>query len=396
MSVTQARNAVIAAFGLSGWTIATWFTRLPELRDQLGLTPGGLGRVLLIGALGTMVALPLAGLLVDRIGATRTVAAAAVLAGSGTVLIGLSAEFASPAVAAVGLFCGGFGVASWDVALNVQGAEVERRLGRTLMPRLHAGYSVGTVVGAGAGALAQATGLPVSVHLGAVGLIACAGTLVASRWLLPVTRERTEARAAGAGLRAAWREPHTLLLGALLLSCALAEGIAYDWLAIGLVDGYHVSNAVGAAGYAVFVTAMTACRIWGAGLVDRFGRVWVLRGSAVLAAVGVLLVVFGGALPVGFAGAALWGVGVALGFPLGMSAAADDPARAAARVSVISSIGYTAFLAGPPLLGWLGDQFGVQRALLTVVVAVAVSAAIAGAARPRVPTGDLAAVGTSR
>ena len=111
---------------------------------------------------------------------------------------------------------------------------------------------------------------------------------------------------------------------------------------------------VGAIAFGFFVTAMTVGRLVGGSLLERFGRVPVLRATAVIALAGLLLVLFGGSTPVALAGALLWGVGASLGFPVGMSAAADDPARAAARVSVVSSIGYTAFLAGPPLIGLLG------------------------------------------
>jgi MFS family permease len=95
-----------------------------------------------------------------------------------------------------------------------------------------------------------------------------------------------------------------------------------------------------------------------------------------------MLVVFGHVLPIAIAGAALWGLGAALGFPTGMSAAADDPLRAAGRVSVVASIGYLAFLAGPPLIGFLGDQVGVLRALTVTAALLAVAILVAGACRP--------------
>jgi MFS family permease len=93
---------------------------------------------------------------------------------------------------------------------------------------------------------------------------------------------------------------------------------------------------------------------------------------------GIVLFVFGPSTPVAFVGAVLWGAGVSLGFPVGMSAGADEPAHAASRVSVIASIAYCAFLAGPPLIGFLGQQFTVLRALLTVAVLLAVAAVVAG------------------
>jgi MFS family permease len=131
-----------------------------------------------------------------------------------------------------------------------------------------------------------------------------------------------------------------------------------------------------------FVTAMTLARLFGGPAIERWGRVAVLRVTAVSAAVGVTLVIADVAVPLVLAGALLWGAGASLGFPIGMSSAADDPLRAAIRVSVAGSIGYGAFLAGPPLIGLLAEEFGVLRALLVVYGAVAIGLAASGAARP--------------
>jgi predicted MFS family arabinose efflux permease len=135
----------------------------------------------------------------------------------------------------------------------------------------------------------------------------------------------------------------------------------------------------------MFVTAMTVGRTVGPALIDRYERVPVLWVGGTMAAAGVLLVVFGGSPIIAGVGIVVWGLGVSLGFPLGMSAAADDPERAAARVSVVSAIGYTAFLAGPPVIGWLGDNEGVLRALLVAAAAAVVGVLSAPAARRREP-----------
>ena len=163
-------------------------------------------------------------------------------------------------------------------------------------------------------------------------------------------------------LRAAWREPRTLLVGLLVLCFAFTEGTANDWLAVALVDGHGTSEAVGALGFACFVVAMTASRTVGGPLLERYGRPVVLRATAAVALVGLLLVVLARPLPLVLAGALLWGAGAALGFPVGMCAAADDPHGAAVRVSVVSSVGYTAFLAGPPLVGLLAEPVAPRGA----------------------------------
>jgi MFS family permease len=152
-----------------------------------------------------------------------------------------------------------------------------------------------------------------------------------------------------------------------------------------MVDGYGTTEAVGAVGFGVFVAAMTLARLVGGAVLDRFGRIPTLRLTAAFGLAGLLLVLLGGSATVAMAGALLWGFGAALGFPVGMSAAADDPARAAARVSVVSSIGYTAFLAGPPLIGLLAEHVGILRALFVVVAALVLGLAASPAARPLVP-----------
>ena len=167
----------------------------------------------------------------------------------------------------------------------------------------------------------------------------------------------------------------------MVLAMALTEGVANDWLGVAMVDGYDAPAWLAAAAFALFVAAMTAGRIGGTVLLDTFGRVAVLWGSMAVAGVGVLLVVLGSVPALVVAGIVLWGLGASLGFPVGMSAAADDPAKSAARVSVVSTIGYTAFLAGPPLLGFLGSHFGVLNALLIVSVILVPSAFAVPAAR---------------
>lgn len=388
--LVRARNAVAIVFGLVGLAMATWLSRIPQVRDNLEVTAGELGRVLLTMAVGSVLALPTSPAVVNRIGTSRAVAGGALVAGIGMALAGVGAgPLASVPPVAAGLFALGYGFALWDVSMNVEGAAVERRLGRSIMPRLHAGFSLGTVVGAGLGAVAAAAHLPVGWQFGVVGVIVIAVAGLASRAFLPAG----DTGPAGAGAPAgppvprfriwhAWREPRTVLVGVLVLAFALSEGIASDWLAVGMVDGLGVSHATGAIGLGVFVGAMTVGRTLGTRIIDRHGRVRALRASALIGAVGVLLVAVPTVPAVAFAGTAIWGLGTALGFPVGMSAGADDPHRAAVRVSVVASIAYSAFLAGPPLLGALGDQVGVQRALLVAAGVLAVGGAVAAATRP--------------
>jgi fucose permease len=377
----RAKVAVSVVFVVNGLAFASWVARVPAVRDTLGLSPGRVGLLLLAVSAGTVVALPLSGLVVGRLGPARTVAAGVLASAVG--LLGLAGGLALESVPAVaaGLFCYGVGTSSWDVAMNVEGADVERRLARTVMPRFHAGFSLGTVLGAGTGAACARAGVPLQVQLAVTAAGVVVAGLLAVRAFLPVSVAGSGS-GGRAGVLAAWREPRTLLIGLLVCAFALCEGIANDWLALSLVDGYDADQAVGAIGYGAFVTAMTLGRVVGGSFVERYGRVATLRVTGVLGAAGVLAVVASPGVAGAMAGAVLWGLGASLGFPLGMSAAADDEAGAAARVSVVSSIGYAAFLGGPPLVGLLADAVEVHRAILVALVAAVVGLLVAAVARP--------------
>src|SRR6266849_5742596 len=360
----EARNAVYIVFFGNGFLFASWASRIPQVRAELRVTPGVLGLILLCIAVGSTVATPLSGLVISRLGETRTVVVMSLIAAVGMAIVAVGYRMGIPPVAA-GLFMFGFGSGAWDVAMNVQGAAVERALGRAIMPKFHAGWSIGTVAGAGAGTAMVAAGVPVTAHLLAVALAVAVAVPAASRRFLPLTRASPvpgKARVRPSPL-AAWAEARTLAIGLFLLCVTVIEGAGNDWLSLGVIDGYHTAAALGTVTFAIFLAAMTTGRWFGPGFIDRYGRIRVLRISAATALTGLLLVAFGGFLPAVLTGAALMGLGTSLGFPVGLSAAADDPRYAAGRVSTAASIGYVAFLAGPPVVGFLGDHIGVFHGL---------------------------------
>jgi predicted MFS family arabinose efflux permease len=385
--VRAATRATYAAFVGAGFAFASWAARIPQVRNRLELDSAALGLVLLAIAAGSVIALPLSGPVIARFGSRRTVTLMAWLLAGSLVVIAVG-HLGGVAPLVVGLFLMGFAEGAWDVGMNVQGAVVERHLGRAIMSRFHAGFSLGTVLGALIGAAMVALDVSVTAHLLGVAAVIGVGVPLAVRRFVPdVDRASvaTEDRAGAGGALTAWREPRTLLVGVFVLAFAFAEGTANDWISVALIDGHGTSAAFGTLGFAAFLTAMTAARWVGPRLLDTYGRVPVVRVLAVLSVVGLLLFVFGPHPAVAFVGAFLWGAGTSLGFPVGMSAGADDPDRAAARVSVIASIGYCAFLAGPPLIGFLGQHVTVLRALTVVAVLLAVATAIAGALRPPAP-----------
>jgi MFS family permease len=380
----RAKVAVGFTFAMNGLAFAGWLARAPAARHDLDLSAAGFGLLLLCLSAAALLAIPLAGPLVQRVGPAR-----AVLLGSSSVVLGLvglatGTATGSVPVAGVGLVLIGMGNSTWDVSMNVEGADVERRLRRTVMPRFHAGFSLGTVVGAGYSAALAALGVSLAIQLYITAAVTVAVMAVMIRRFLPHVAMETEERRSISALQA-WKNPRTLLIGLIMLGFGFTEGTANDWLAISLVDGYHATETVGAIGFGTFVTAMTLSRLAGGYAIERWGRVTVLRVTAASAAAGLLLVVIDVGVPVALFGAILWGAGASLGFPIGMSSAADDPVRAAVNVSVAGAIGYGAFLAGPPLIGILAQHFGVLRAILCVLAAIALGLFASGAARPPEP-----------
>jgi MFS family permease len=377
-----AKRATSAAFIGAGFAFASWAARIPQVRDELQVSPAALGLILLSLALGSLVALPLSGSIIHRIGPARTVRVMSLLLAVGLAVAAVG-YLAGPAPVVVGLVLVGFGNGAWDVAMNVHAAAVEKQLGRSIMPRFHAGFSVGTVAGALVGVIAVGTHVSVTAHLCATAvLVAVIVPWYTRGFLADAQEEDADEGPAMSGL-AAWREPRTLLIGVFVMCAAFTEGTGNDWLGVAVIDGYHSSAVVGTLVFSVFLAAMTGARWFGPALIDRYGRVPVLRTSVALAFVGLVLVVLGAALPLAFAGTLLWGAGAALGFPVGMSAASDESRFAHRRVSVVSSIGYTAFLAGPPVIGFLGDHVGVLRALTIAAALLALATVLVPVTRER-------------
>ncbi len=388
--VTAWRNALFVIFGVVGVGMASWVARTPTIRDSLQASTWQMGLVVFGLSCGAILGLLTASTVIEKFGTRAIMMFGLTAGGLGLAGAGVGAALGSFPIVVAALAVYGIGNSTCDVAMNVSGAANERALGRTVMPLYHAAFSLGTVVGAALGALAEFLRVPIAVHLSVAGAV----TAVVGVWCVRHAQEpivEPDAAVASDGTPAGpvakrswfarWADPRTLLIGLIVLGMAFAEGSANDWLALSLVDGYQVDKTMGAVGIALFVAAMTVGRVAGVRLLDRYGRVPVLRVSAVFAVVGLSTVIFSPTIWLAAIGVVLWGLGAALGFPVGMSAAADDPARAAERVSAVATIGYLAFLVGPPLIGFLGEHFGLLNGLLAVLVLIAVAGLVSGAAR---------------
>ncbi len=366
-------------FGLCG---SSWLVRLPEVRSLLSLSTATLGLVLMAGAVGALGSLLNSGWFISRFGARAAIGWGFAILAVAMVVTGASAVLSSVPGVVVGSVLTGFAFGIGDVGINVEGADVEKRAGRTLLPQFHGAYSLGTFAGAGVGTLCGAIAINLFWQQAVLAVVLLVTKALTFRFLPAHTGIR------GAPTHSPQiRRPGTrlttrlVLLGLGILGFTLAEGAANDWITIAIVDDFRLSATVAGITFACAMCGMVVVRFAGGRAVDRWGRVIALRASAVVGLIGVFLLIFAPSIFVAWAGATLWGAGVALGFPLFISAAADGE-NSSGRVAVVSTFGYVAFLVGPPLLGFLGESWGVLNMFYVVAGLLVVSAILSGAAKP--------------
>lgn len=379
-------------FALGGIALATWGPRLLSIRDSLDVGDGLVGIALAGVTIGSIVGVALSSHVLARLGPKAAIASAVMVVALGVALVGSGAGLAASVPATVvGFVVVGLGVGSFDVMINVQGAAVEKAAGKTLMPLLHAAWSAGAVVGSGIGAAAAALGIDFAWQfLGEAVLIAVVG-LGATRYLrVPppdaVSVEPSSGTSWWVRLGQSVRrllDPRLLLIGLVMLGAELGEGTANSWLSLSASDGHGQTETIAALFFTVFAISETSARVAGGPVVDRIGRVATIRLTTAVGAVGLAIFILGGPVWLVLAGVVLWAVGVSMGFPLGMSAAADSGPNGAARVSAVASIGYLANLAGPPVIGRLSEAVGLLDSFWLVAVLLAVAFAAAGSFAPR-------------
>lgn len=378
------RFAVFTLFLANGFAMASWASRIPAVSNGLDLSLGQTGLLLTAIPVGAVVGLLISSHMLEHFGERRTALVSQTFVTVGLASVGLSVALSHNAVlSAAALAVYGVGMSMTNIVINLEAASVDRASGRTLMPVFHATWSIGAVLGAGSGALVSSVSLPIGVHFPAVAAIVLTASVLVVR-LLPELRP-THAASSTPGFRdrmLVWLEPRTLLIGVIVLATTFNEGTANSWLSVAMVHGRGWDAAVGAAALTVFTASMMTGRFTGGLVVDRFGRALALRVAFVLAACGVLVVVFATSPALTFVGVALWGLGASLGYPLGMSAAADDPHNAAARVSAVATVSTIAGLVGPSIIGGLGELLGLPQAFIVVAGMLVLAVLVAGAVRP--------------
>ncbi|WP_336218780.1 MFS transporter [Citrobacter amalonaticus] len=372
--------ALFMFFFLPGLLMASWATRTPAIRDTLSVSTAEMGAVLFGLSIGSMSGILCSAWLVKRFGTRKVIRTTMSCAVGGMLVLSLALWLTSPVLFALGLGIFGASFGSAEVAINIEGATVEREMNKTVLPMMHGFYSFGTLAGAGVGMALTAFGVAATTHIVLASLVAIVPIFIAIKAIPDGTgKNATDGSHSEEKGVPFWRDAQLLLIGVVVLAMAFAEGSANDWLPLLMVDGHGFSPTSGSLIYAGFTLGMTVGRFTGGWFIDRYSRVAVVRASALMGALGIGLIIFVDSAWIAGVSVVLWGLGASLGFPLTISAASDTGPDAPTRVSVVATTGYLAFLVGPPLLGYLGEHYGLRSAMLVVLALVLLAAVVARA-----------------
>ena len=360
------RWAITGVFALAGFLFSSWYARLPQIQDDLGLSPGELGLALAGAPIGLLLAQSIVGAVSARRG-SYAILAAAPLYVAAVVLpaLALNGPTLFLAVAVTGAANGVL-----DVAMNAQGITVERATGTRMFNSLHAVWALGALAGAGLAAAAIAVGISPLAHLEIVALIGCATAFALTRRLI---------RDPGAKGAPAFARPsrHLAALGVVAFCALLAEGSVFDWSSIFMADVAGASNSAAPLALAAFAFSMAGARLVGDRLALRFGSAPLARVGGVVGASGLALMVAVATPVATVVGCALVGLGISILFPLAVRAASIQADPPGADLAAVMSVGYVGFLVGPPVVGLVAGAADLRIALIVPLVLCLVAAALA-------------------
>jgi MFS family permease len=366
----RARAATTAIFFMTGWVYAAWATRIPAIKDDLGLSDGQVGLAILGLEAGAIVGLPAGGALVSRMGSRRALQICFSIFPAALFAVALA-----PGLAALAAWLAVMAAATSvvDVAMNAQGVELERRYERPILSGLHAGHPFGLVAGGLAGSAAAAARVAVDEHFAAAAGVGLVVAVAATAFLV-----REPARD---GQPTFVRPNGRLLLLGLIAFCAfLLDGAAYNWSAVHLRSQHDTSTALAATAFTLFSLTLATGRLFGDRLVARLGRARLVQGCGAIAAAGSALAIAAPTTALALAGWALFGLGLAALAPTVLGAApsaADVPPGVA--IAAVTTIGYLGSFTGPPAIGAFAELSSLNAALGLLVAVSALMLLLAPA-----------------
>lgn len=381
-ALRRARLGVFASFLACGFAVATWVVHIPRLMNNTGLNEAGLGVLLLVLGVGALLAMQAGGSLAARWGSKPVQAWGTVVMFLGIVAVSLAPD---PLWLAAGLMLFGVGNGALDLAMNEQAVRVEQAYGRPIMSAFHAFFSVGGALGALLGGALLALQMPSVASMSIMGAVCAVVALGALPVLMPSHAAVAAAQGADAAPAAVAPAParsHVLrlglILGLLAFAFFLAEGTVNDWSSRHAVEHLGTSESLAAAAYGTFSTAMTIGRLCADRVAGRFGAGAVVRYGSLIAAVGLLGVVFLPSFGWAVVGWGLYGIGLSGIVPQLFTAAGSlvPGPRGAVVLARIVGAGYVGMLAGPAIVGGLAGLVGLNDALLLPVALCLIGCAL--------------------
>jgi MFS family permease len=362
------RVALALLFIMRGFILGNWIARIPAIAEHLEVSRTELGTVLIAGAIGALIAFQTAAPRISQIGTARAIA---IFGGGWVLAFPLAVSSPAPWVFFAVLLAYGFFNGTTDVALNAQAVEIERRIGTPILSSMHGMFSVGALIGTAVGGGLAALGVGIGPQFLTISLVLLALWVALNPCLVPDERVETPATPRtrrpifSIGPRVLWP------LGAIAFCCGLIEEALADWGALYLSEDLRTNPGTAAMGYTIFSLTMLVGRLSGDRLVRATGPVMVLRAGSALGAVGMLFGI-GVNTPWSFlVSFALAGLGFAAIIPIVYRAAGSTPGiDRAAGVAAVATACYSAFLIGPPVMGFIADVASLRAAFALVGIIV--------------------------
>jgi MFS family permease len=360
-SLSQARLAVNILFFLNGFVHANYFTRLPRIQDQFVIDNGTIGVVLLAQSLGALIAMPFTGWMIIRNGSRRIGLFSAYIY---CVLVPLIPFVPSLAWLIILFFLIGIATGMLDVSMNAQAVMIEQRWGKPIMTSFHALFSVGMMLGAFSGSLFSKLDTTLGAHLVIVGSVSLVTVFITRYYLI------VDAPAGGSAEGPAFRLPNAAMVGiGVIAFCSmLGEGAMADWSTNYMENVAGSSRSLAPLGLSAFAMAMTIGRIFGDSARQRFGDRKLMTICGLISFCGLILSIAITEPAVVITGFFIIGIGLSAIVPIAYSVAGSAKGLpAGVGLAMVTTVGYSGFLFGPPLIGFLADLFTLRMALLLVL-----------------------------
>jgi len=376
MRLNSAAIAIFLVFFFESSVLGQWIPRIPDIKTALNLSDASLGLALLALPLGTVLGFAIVGKIIEQFG---------LRACCRWFLVLWALSFVGPAFARnfwelfLTLFVAGIAVGTIETAMNTEAARIEKASGVRLMSRCHGFWSLGTMFGALVGGALGQWHVSVLMHFCiAMPILAMCGYIAAG--YLPIQNESAQNKAAAdqksvmesdvheprndASPLFRWPSGSILLLCIMPVGIMMVEGAFIDWSAVFMRDIMSAEPIVIAVTYSAFSLVMAIVRLFGDYLAMRFGDLWIIKVSGIASTVGIAFFAFAPSIPWAFVAAAIAGAGVAIVFPLAVTAAANRPGRAAAdNVAALNMVSFSAFFIAPPIIGFASELFTLRVAL---------------------------------